>query len=185
MRHPIDEEESVLRSKRWKWTFQCWWWWCMAGGQGRVKEERRARRPLAFVAFTGFVASALTNRFLSYLNHCCYQVAFQEINILFNRAHLVNCNFFFDRVPIRKKLFLKNYNSYIKSDEYSWDNILRANLCPKVTFGLWPFLWSNLAIFDFDDNFHPSNGGKDRQDLAHSCPRGWRRLSYKKIQWRH
>ena len=73
---------------------------------------------------------------------------------------------------MREKLFLKNGNSYIKSDEYSWDNILRANFCPKVTFGLWPFLWSNLAIFDFDGHFHPSNGGKDRQDSAHSCPHG-------------
>ena len=45
-----------------------------------------------------------------------------------------------------------------ESDEYPWDNILRANFCPKVTFGLWPFLWSNLAIFDFDGHFHPSNG---------------------------
>ena len=90
------------------------------------------------------------------------------------------CKISFDRVLVREKLFLKNGNSYIKSDEYSWDNILRANFCRKVTFGLWPFLWSNLAIFDFDGHFHPSNGGKDRQDSAHSCPRGWRRLPQKK-----
>ena len=37
----------------------------MAGGdRGRVKEERRARCRLDFVACTGFVASALRNRFL-------------------------------------------------------------------------------------------------------------------------
>jgi len=82
------------------------------------------------------------------------------------------CKISFDRVLVREKLFLKNGNSYIKSDEYSWDNILRANFCRKVTFGLWPFLWSNLAIFDFDGHFHQSNGGKDRQDSAHSCPHG-------------
>ena len=38
--------------------------------------------------------------------HCCYQVAFQEINILFNRAHLANCNFF-----LTESLYGKNYFS--------------------------------------------------------------------------
>ena len=90
------------------------------------------------------------------------------------------CKISFDRVLVREKLFLKNGNSYIKSDEYSLDNILRANFCPKMTFGFWPFLWSKLAIFEFDGHFHPSNGGKDRQDSAHSCPRRWRRLPQKK-----
>ena len=87
------------------------------------------------------------------------------------------CKISFDRVLVREKLFLKNGNSYIKSDEYSWDNILRANFCPKVTFGLWPFLWSNLAILYFDGHFHQSNGRDFREFLAHSCPRGWRRLT--------
>ena len=49
-----------------------------------------------------------------------------------------------------------------------------------MIFGLCPFLWSKLAIFDFDGHFHPSDGGKDRQDSAHSCPPGWRRLPQKK-----
>ena len=77
------------------------------------------------------------------------QVAFQKINILFNRAHLIDCNFFVDRVLVRKKLFLINYPRFIKSDEYSWDNILRANLCPKVIFGLWQFygqIWPFLTF---------------------------------------
>ena len=108
--------------------------------------------------------------------HCCYQGAFQEVNILINRAHLVNVKLVLTESLCGKKLFLKNGNSYIKSDEYSWDNILRANFCRKVTFGLWPFLWSNLAIFDFDGHFHPSNGGKDRQDSAHS-------FHYRPIMW--
>ena len=57
------------------------------------------------------------------------------------------CKIIFDRVLVQKKLFLKNYQSYIKSDQYSWGNIVRTNFCPKVTFGIWPFLWSNFAIF--------------------------------------
>ena len=36
--------------------------------------------------------------------HCCYRVAFQEINILFNRAHFVNCNLF-----LTESLYGKNY----------------------------------------------------------------------------
>ena len=82
------------------------------------------------------------------------------------------CKIIFDRVLVQKKLFLKNYQSYIKSDQYSWENIVRTNFCPKVTFGLWPFLWSNFAIFYFDGHFHPSNGRDFREFSAHSCPRG-------------
>ena len=51
---------------------------------------------------------------------------------------------------MRKKLFLKNCNSYIKSDKYSWDNILRANLCPKEIFRLWQFfvrIWPFYALY--------------------------------------
>ena len=40
------------------------------------------------------------------LNHCCYQVAFQEINILFSRVHLVNV-----KVSLTESLYEKNYFS--------------------------------------------------------------------------
>ena len=56
------------------------------------------------------------------------------------------CKINFDRVLIRKTLFLENCKRYFKSDECSWDIIPGANLCPKVTFGLWPF-FTLMAIF--------------------------------------
>ena len=88
----------------------------------------------------------------------------------------------FDRVPVRKKLFLKNYKSNFKSDKCFWDIIPWANLCPKVFFGLWPFSWLNLVIFYFDGHFYPSNGRHTCHNLAQSCPHWWRRLSSIKIQ---
>jgi hypothetical protein len=50
------------------------------------------------------------------------------------QSSFVQCKIYFDRVLIRKKLFLENCQSYFKSDECSWDIIPGANLCPKVTF---------------------------------------------------
>ena len=34
-----------------------------------------------------------------------------------------------------------------------------------------------LHLFYFDGQFHPSNGWHTCHNLAHSCPRGWRRLT--------
>ena len=39
--------------------------------------------------------------------HCCYQEAFQEMNILFNTAHLANCNFFLTESLYGKIHFFK------------------------------------------------------------------------------
>ena len=69
-----------------------------------------------------------------------------------------------------KKLFLKTFKCYFKCDECSWDIISEASLGPKVNFGLWPLLWPNWAIFDFDGHFIPLNGGKDRKDFVQSFP---------------
>jgi hypothetical protein len=40
-------------------------------------------------------------------HHCCYQGAFQEVNILTNRAHLVNVKFILTESSYEKNYFLK------------------------------------------------------------------------------
>ena len=55
----------------------------------------------------GSVEAPQKNEFSRAKCHCCYQVAFQEINILFNRAHLVNCNLFLTESLYRKNYFSK------------------------------------------------------------------------------
>ena len=92
-------------------------------------------------------------RFAPFLLHCCYQVAFQEINILFNRAHLVNCNYF-----LTESLYEKNYFSKTIKVKSSLTNILGTVFSGQtyvqtwlLNYGhiygwIWPFL-TLMAIF--------------------------------------
>ena len=85
--------------------------------------------------------------------HCCYQVAFQEINILFNRAHLVNCNLF-----LTESLYRKNYFSKTIKGLLNLTNIHRTIFSGQtyvqkwfLDYGhfygrIWPFL-TLMAIF--------------------------------------
>ena len=86
--------------------------------------------------------------------HCCYQVAFQEINILFNRAHLVNCNLF-----LTESLYGKNYFSKTIKVISNLTNIHRTIFSGQtyvqkwfLDYGhfygrIWPFL-TLMAIFN-------------------------------------
>ena len=86
-------------------------------------------------------------------SHCCYQVAFQEINILFNRAHLVNCNFF-----LTESLYEKNYFSKTITVISNLTNILGTIFsgqtyvqkllldCGHFYGRIWPFL-TLMTIF--------------------------------------
>ena len=80
-------------------------------------------------------------------------MAFQEINILFNRAHLVNCNFFWT-----ESLYEKNYFSKTITVISNLTNILGTifsgqTYVPKLLLDcghfygrIWPFL-TLMAIF--------------------------------------
>lgn len=71
-----------------------------------------------------------------------------------NGTHLVNAKQL-DSVLVRENIFPGNYKRYVKTDKCSWNNILRANLCPNVAFGSWPFSWSSLPIFWLWWSFSP------------------------------
>ena len=68
------------------------------------------------MALTGTESTHLKDK---HLLHCCYQVAFQEINILFNRAHLVNV-----KESSTESLYKKNYFSETMNVISNLTNIL-------------------------------------------------------------
>ena len=85
--------------------------------------------------------------------HCCYQVAFQEINILFNRAHLVNCNLFLTESLCRKNYFSKTIKGLLNLTNIHRTIFSGQTYVQKwfLDYGrfygqIWPFL-TLMAIF--------------------------------------
>ena len=89
-----------------------------------------------------------------------HQGAFQEVNILMNRANMFHITFSLTESGIFSISKTIKVISNLKKKVLgpSWDIILRANFCPKGTFRLWPLLQSNLAIFDCDGQFTHQTG---------------------------
>ena len=105
-----------------------------------------------------YESHTLTTNPLMYFNtrktgDCCYQVAFQEINVLFNSAHFVNCNLF-----LTESLYGKNYFSKTIKVISNLTNIHRTIFSGQtyvqkwyLDYGhfygqIWPFL-TLMAIF--------------------------------------
>ena len=110
--------------------------------------------------------------------HCCYQGAFQEVNILMNRAHLTNCKIQIDRLPVGKKSLKIHERRKNYSDKTVWTGMPKGIIYKKNIFFNKFFWWPKLAIFSQNGHFLPLNGRKDRQDFAQSCPRGWSNQIY-------